>query len=230
MRRIVSAALTVTLMVASAPVAFAADDASALFPGTAHPWHVGFDGHEPASISPVGPAAPAFVLAASDAPLLIAVPFEATPAVQGSAPQKAVVYSDGYNLRLKIHKYASWATIPLFVSQAIVGQKLYDGDASSTLKSTHSALAATTGVLFGLNTVTGAWNLWEGRKDPNGRTRRIIHSVLMLAADAAFLATAGNAPESEHGEFEDSKSSHRNAAVIGFSSASVAYAMMLIGR
>ena len=130
----------------------------------------------------------------------MAVPFEATPAVQGAPPQKAVVYSDGYNLRLKIHKYASWATVPLFVSQAIVGQKLYDGDASSTLKSTHSALAATTGVLFGVNTITGAWNLWEGRKDPNGRTRRIIHSVLMLAADAAFLATAGNAPESEHGE------------------------------
>jgi len=44
------------------------------------------------------------------------------------------------------------------------------------------------------------------------------------------LARQWNAPESEHGEFEDSKSSHRNAAVIGFSSASVAYAMMLIGR
>ena len=226
MRRIVSAALTVTLLVVPAPLAFAAGDAVALFPAAAHPWRVGFDGHQPPDISPVGP----FALTATDTPLLSAVPFEATPAAQGAPPQKAVVYSDGYNLRLKVHKYASWATIPLFVSQAIVGQKLYDGDASSTLKSTHSALAATTGVLFGLNTVTGAWNLWEGRKDPNGRTRRVIHSVLMLAADAAFLATASNAPESEHGEIEDSKSSHRNAAVIGFSSASVAYAMMLIGR
>lgn len=230
MRRMVSAALTVTLLVGPASLAFAADDASALFPATPHPWRVGFDGHQPPDISPVGPSVPAFALAGSDAPLLIAVPFEATPAAQGAPPQKAIVYSDGYNLRLKIHKYASWATVPLFVSQAIVGQKLYDGDASSTLKSTHSALAATTGVLFGVNTVTGAWNLWEGRNDPNHRTRRIIHSVLMLAADAAFLATASNAPESEHGEFEDSKSSHRNAAVIGFSSASVAYAMMLIGR
>ena len=91
MRRIVSAALTVTLLVGPASLAFAADDAYALFPATPHPWRVGFDGHQPPDISPVDPSAPAFALTATDTPLLSAVPFEATPAAQGAPPQKAVV-------------------------------------------------------------------------------------------------------------------------------------------
>lgn len=207
------------LALPTAPAA-AADAPLSLFPSAAHAWHVDFDGRPPAAVSPA-------------TPVFGAVTAERAPAAadhQGSPPPKAYVYSDAYMFRRKVHKYASLATVPLFVAQAIIGQKLYNGTGSSTLRSAHGVLAGATGVLFGLNTVTGAWNLWEGRKDPNGRTKRLVHSVLMLAADAAFLATAGTAPESEHGEGGGNRSLHRSVAIVGFSSASVGYALMLLGR
>jgi hypothetical protein len=77
----------------------------------------------------------------------------------------AFEYSDGYRTRLKIHKYASFATLPLFVAPFAVGQELYNGNGSDSTRSWHGALAAGTAVLFGVNTVTGVWNLSEGRKD-----------------------------------------------------------------
>ena len=40
--------------------------------------------------------------------------------------------------------------------------------------------------VFAVNTVTGLWNLWDGRNDPDGRTLRTVHALTMLAADAAF--------------------------------------------
>ncbi len=40
--------------------------------------------------------------------------------------------------------------------------------------------------VFGVNTVTGLWNLWDARNDPDGRTLRTVHALTMLAADAAF--------------------------------------------
>ena len=115
-----------------------------------------------------------------------------------SARTKAFSYGNGYLVRRKIHKYASIATLPLFVSEAIVGQKLIgQSDTADSLRSTHSALAAGIGVLFGVNSVTGIWNLWDARKDPNGRGKRTFHSILMLAADAGFVATAATAPKRE---------------------------------
>jgi hypothetical protein len=149
-------------------------------------------------------------------------------AEQAPAPRPmAFEYSDGYRLRLKIHKYASFATLPLFVAQYAVGQKLYDGNASDSLRSAHSALAASTAVLFGVNTVTGVWNLYEGRKDPNGGTKRKVHGFLMLAADAGFVATGMLAPDHE-GEGGGSASTHRTVALASMAVATVAYLMMLI--
>ena len=148
----------------------------------------------------------------------------------------AFEYSDGYYKRLKIHKYASYATLPLFAAQFAVGQKLYDGDGSDGLRSAHSALAVGTGALFGVNTVTGVWNLLEARKDPHKSTKRTVHSILMLAADAGFVATGLMAPESEHGNefgFEQesggtSRSTHRAIALTSMGIATVAYLIMLI--
>jgi hypothetical protein len=158
-------------------------------------------------------------------------------AAQTTAPTQArpmaFEYSDGYRTRLKIHKYASYATLPLFVAQYAVGQKLYNGNGSDSTRSVHGVLAASTAVLFGVNTVTGIWNLSEGRKDPNHRTRRTIHGVLMLAADAGFVATGMLAPEHEH-EFGEgggggsSPSTHRTVALASMGVATVAYLMMLI--
>ena len=145
---------------------------------------------------------------------------------------RAFEYSDGYRTRLKIHKYASYAMLPLFVAQYAVGQKLYNGTGSDSTRSVHGALAATTAALFAVNTVTGVWNMSEARKDPNHRTKRTIHGVLMLVADAGFVATGMMTPDHEH-EFGDSgsgtsASTHRSVAIASMGVATVAYLMMLI--
>ena len=54
-----------------------------------------------------------------------------------------------------------------------------------------------TAALFAVNTVTGVWNLSEGRKDPNHRTKRMVHGILMAVADAGFVATGVMTPDSE---------------------------------
>jgi hypothetical protein len=154
---------------------------------------------------------------------------------QTSSPRaKAISYSDGYYLRLKIHRLASYATLPLFAAQFAVGQKLYDGDRSSSLRSAHSALAAGTAVLFGLNSVTGVWNLWEARKDPNGRGKRLLHAILMLGADAGFVATGALAPEGEEGEgrfhSDNRRNTHRTVAISSMAVATAGYLYMLLAK
>src|SRR5690242_17274437 len=58
---------------------------------------------------------------------------------QGRRP-KPIEYSDAYYTRLMIHKYASYATVPLFVTEYFVGQSIINqGDtASSSLRNAHS--------------------------------------------------------------------------------------------
>jgi len=170
----------------------------------------------------------------ASAPSLAASALAASQAPPARRPV-AVEYSEGYRTRLKIHKYASYATLPLFVAQFAVGQKLYNGNGSDSARSWHGALAAGTAVLFGVNTVTGVWNLSEGRKDPNHRTKRMVHGILMAVADAGFVATGLTAPESEHdgGEFAyegggNNRSTHRAVALTSMGIATVAYLMMLI--
>jgi hypothetical protein len=157
---------------------------------------------------------------------------------QPAAVRRAVPveYSEAYRVRAKIHKIASFATLPLFVANVVVGQKLYNNtNESDSLKGTHVALSATTGVLFGVNTITGAWNLWESRKDPNNRKRRLTHGLLMMAADAGFLATALLAPHGENRSGTNSvdssgRSTHRAVAFGSMGVATVSYLIMLLGR
>jgi hypothetical protein len=162
-----------------------------------------------------------------------------TPAEEQTPPPpprpRAFVYSDGYRLRAKIHKYASFTTLPLFATEAYVGQALYRNPTSGK-KNAHLAVATGMGVLFGVNSVTGVWNLIEARKDSNGRTRRLLHAVLLLAADAGFLATAALAPDSEFGErggvpgpSSGPRNAHRIMAFTSIGLASVGYAVMLFG-
>jgi hypothetical protein len=95
-------------------------------------------------------------------------------------------------------------------------------------------LAAGTAVLFAVNTVTGIWNLREGRQDPNHRTKRRIHGFLMMAADVGFVATGMLAPESEGGEggggSSGNRSTHRTVALTSMGVATVGYLMMLFGH
>ena len=171
-----------------------------------------------------------FVQSDSHAPLLvdIAALADASALQQGGSPRTvAFEYSDAYAVRRKIHVYASLATLPLFVTEVVLGSKLYDGDASDSVRSAHSAVAGGMGVLFGVNTVTGVWNMWEARKDPNGKKRRLIHGLTMLGADVGFVATGMLAPE--HDDLEN-KSLHRNVALTSIGIATGSYLYMLFTR
>lgn len=146
---------------------------------------------------------------------------------------KAYHYSDGYYTRLKIHKIASYATLPLFAAQVWSGTKLWNsGEDGGFAKDIHGPVATTIAGLFAVNTVTGVWNLWEGRKDPNGRTRRIIHSLLMITADAGFVATGASAPDDdeEGGSHSSGAIRHRNLALGSMGVALSSYLMMLIWK
>jgi hypothetical protein len=111
-----------------------------------------------------------------------------------SARPRAIEYSDWYYRRLTMHRIASYAELPLFAGEYVLGEQLLSdqrhGTRPSGLVTAHVMVATGLGALFAFNTVTGGWNLWEARKDPAGRTRRTLHTILMLVADAGFFATA----------------------------------------
>lgn len=139
-------------------------------------------------------------------------------------------YSEGYQTRLKIHKMASLATIPLFVAEGVVGEKLYN-DPTPGKRTAHLWIATGIGVLFGVNSVTGIWNLTESSKDPNGRARRLTHSILMLAADAGFFATAVTGPGHhmrDPSAYDNQRGVHRTLAFTSVTLASVGYGMMFV--
>jgi len=165
-----------------------------------------------------------------DAPASLPATTGAAEPTDDQARTQAVQYSDGYNTRRKIHMIASYATIPLFVGQYIAGDKLYDGNASETVKSVHGVLAGGIAALFAVNTVTGVWNLVEARHDPNGRTRRLVHGLLMLGADAGFVATGLMAPDDHESGTSSDKSAHRTVAITSMGVAAASYVYMLVTR
>ena len=137
-----------------------------------------------------------------------------------------VEYSDWYGRRLAVHRTLTWAMIPLFAVSYWTGEKLYaDGRINSPayIRALHPYAATGASVVFGVNTVTGLWNLWDGRHDPEGRKRRIIHSVLFMIADGGF-AYAGSIGKQarDNGDIRDR---HRTIAL---SSMGVSYLGMMI--
>ena len=149
---------------------------------------------------------------------------------------KAVEYSDLYYTRLKIHQIASYLTVPLFVAQYLAGRELWNHpDSHGLAKDAHGPLAAGIAGLFAVNTVTGAWNLWEGRKDPHGRARRWVHGLTMIAADAGFVVVGATAPGDDFRENGGSgrgagASTHRNVAIASMGLALGSYLMMFIWK
>lgn len=143
----------------------------------------------------------------------VALPVD-TPVVRRA---HAVEYSDQYYTRLTIHRYASYAMLPLFAGEYALGQNLInDANPSGWIKPTHTTVALTIGALFTVNTVTGAWNLWESRSDPSNRGLRIAHTVLMLASDAGFMITGAQTPTEHSSDFatiQASRNRHRNWAI-----------------
>jgi len=141
---------------------------------------------------------------------------------------KSVEYSDAYYTRLRIHRVASYAELPLFAAEYVLGQRLLNeertGFPSNGLKTAHTTVALGLGALFTINTVTGGWNLWDSRNDPSGRTRRFIHSIAMLGADAGFAwagASGGGANESQ-----SDANNHRTIAISSMALATAGTAML----
>jgi hypothetical protein len=171
------------------------------------------------------------VWAQSDADTLDADPQPSPdPAQQQPATHPvATTYSNGYEVRLKIHKYASYATLPLFATEFALGQSLYDNPDTGARKGAHAALGTGLVALFGVNSVTGLWNLWESRHDENGRKLRILHSVLMLAATGGFVAASATGPNSRESPatFNSEKATHRDIAVASIGVGTAGYLIML---
>ena len=157
---------------------------------------------------------------------MVAQEIPAEPADTGRI--QAIEYSDWYGRRLAVHRAASYTMLPLFAVQYAAGRRLLDDPADAGwARDVHEPVAYTIGALFTVNTVTGLWNLWDARKDPEARRRRTAHALLMLAGDAGFLATGilGNrAVEGEVG-----RETHRNVALGSVAVSVAGYLLMLPG-
>lgn len=215
------------------PALASAESAPELFPaGRAHdPWRVCWTDQC---------ASPADMSAQSGR---VQIPF-ALPALAVSPTDDAqrarpvvVEYSDAYRLRRKIHMYASIATLPLFGAELVLGQNMYNNTPSdqSSKRGLHAAIGAGIMGLFAVNTVTGAWNLFgEGRKDPHGRTLRLVHGLLMMVSDAGMVATTMSGPNSRSFRhaltYETDKVRHRNLAIFSIGTGTVGYLLMLFGN
>jgi len=144
----------------------------------------------------------------------------------------AIQHSDAYLTRAKIHRYASYASIPLFAAELYLGQSLYNSADPQAHKGAHVAVGTGIITLFGINTVTGAWNLFgtEGRNDKQDRTIKLIHGLLMMAADAGFVATVATAPHSHRTTIpsQSAKSLHRNVAITSIGLGAAGYTIMFV--
>ncbi len=141
---------------------------------------------------------------------------------------RAIEYSDAYYTRLRIHQIASYTELPLFAAEWVVGQKLLNDERTGFppqgLKTAHNVIALGLGALFTVNTITGAWNLWDSRQDPSGRTLRIVHSLAMLGADAGFAwagAVGGAAKQTDV-----AANHHRTIAISSMALATAGTAIM----
>lgn len=185
---------------------------------------------------PRGPVAEAPLVGDLGLPAAAAPPVPAPAPASGAARSvprpRAVEYSDFYYFRLTVHRIASYATIPLFVTEYALGQSLYSNPPGSRATvQAHQLVAAGVYGLFGLNTATGLWNLWDSRHDPNDRTRRYVHATLMLLSDAGFVWAGSIAPGRRRVLAEPSRMrEHRTVAEVSFSTALAGYLMMLVWK
>ncbi|MEO7995659.1 MAG: hypothetical protein ABI743_14765, partial [bacterium] len=108
----------------------------------------------------------------------------------------AITLSDGYYSRLNVHRVAGYATLPLFAVMYFSGrQELKHGSAAPLwADKVHKPAAYLLAGVFTLNTVTGVINLAEASKVKQGKTRRWVHSVLLLASDVAMIYGVARTP------------------------------------
>ncbi len=151
----------------------------------------------------------------------------------GQERPHAVSHSDLYYTRLTIHRVGSYAMLPLFAGEYILGSKLLaDANAgarsSDGIRSAHATVAAGLGVLFGVNTATGLWNLWDSRRESQGAARKYVHAAFLIAADAGMMWAAGSADDAR--ERAGGPQHHRNIAVGAIGLATVGTVMMWLWK
>jgi hypothetical protein len=152
-------------------------------------------------------------------------------AEQGARPV-AIEYSDAHYTRAKIHKYASWVTLPLMAAETVLGEKLYNDPNSinSSSRGVHGAVGAGLIGFFGLQAVTGTWNLLDASGAP-GHKKRLIHGILMFAAEGGFVASAVTAPGHSRNaliNFDANKATHRDIAYVSMGVGAAGYLLMLL--
>jgi hypothetical protein len=153
-------------------------------------------------------------------------------------PQQSVQLSDGYYTRLDIHRYAGYGVLPLFAIEYFAGQKLLEQGSAAPLwaEKVHKPAAYLVAGIFTLNTVTGLWNFAEAGKIKQGKKRRTLHTVLMLAADAGFVYSAIKAPTTKQidARIDAGKrggwTPHKISAIASMSVSTIAYLMMYLWK
>lgn len=176
-----------------------------------------------ASFAAAPVASTATVLRSDSIPVVAAL-------VNDTIPRRrhAIEYSEWYDKRLTIHRIGSYTMLPMFGAEMVLGNQLIHGNQSSGYKGGHAAVATGIAALFTVNTVTGAWNWWDSRSDPAGRTRRTLHALTMLASDAGFVWTGAIAGSAKHSNDEARR--HRNVALGSIGIATVGTAMMWLWK
>jgi hypothetical protein len=147
------------------------------------------------------------------------------------SPQQLFEYSDQYSAQATLHRIVSYATLPLFITEFVAGQVLLSNreNPPAWARRVHGPAAGALAGVFLLNTVTGVLNSVEALPDPNGRGWRTAHGLLMLIADAGFVATGVTAATAGR-YFENTnrvRTRHRNFAIASMSVATIGYLMML---
>ena len=185
----------------------------------------------PAAPEPVAPAVPVRMDGSPDWSRLLAPQAPAAPIDQEPRRRRAVQYSDGYYKRLAVHRVLSFAMIPLFVGSFVTGNEMINNpdDPAGWAESLHKPFAIGTATVFGVNTVTGVWNLLESRKNPEGRTRRGLHGIGMLVADAGFAYT-GAVLSGQAKSDPTRRDDHRNFALASMGVAVANWTFMLLTR
>ena len=159
---------------------------------------------------------------------LSATNFQTSLADTEQARPRAIDHSDLYYTRLKIHRIGSYTMFPLFATEYLLGDKLLNEDGSGgSSTGAHSLVAGGLGVLFGVNTLTGLWNLWDARHD-DAPVRRYLHAGLLLAADAGFLWTAQSATDPRGSRSGAER--HRNIALGSMGVSAVGTVMMWLWK
>lgn len=180
-------------------------------------------------LEPAEPAVVASLTPLADEAIVEAARLPADP--QDAARPVAIEYSEGHLTRAKIHKYASFATLPLIATEFWLGQSLYNDpqSLSSSKRAVHGAVGAGLIGLFAVNSVTGVWNLVDSREAP-GHTKRMVHGLMMLAAEGGFIAAAVSAPGHSRNalvNFDANKATHRNIAYVSMGVGTAGYLLML---